>query len=475
MPEEEAGPPKKEKKQRPSAREIVSSIFEGKKEQESTPQEESALFRKSTSSVPPLPLVPTPPAQAAKTSGGIKLAAKPRNRMLRTARILAKRVFYAKRRPFAIPKAGRWTAYSEYPVGIEIGATAVKAVQLASQNGKWELINCAIRPLRHNGTISMEDSLKELKSALADIFPDPRAHLYAASAFTDPTSTTQVIKLPQIPQAEMKRAVAWELQEKFSMRSDDWYFDFAPLNPLPGSPQKEIPVLIAAVPKRELRIHTDILKSAGLLPASVEVKPLPTLDLLAGYPWPSEDAGLLVELGAEASYVVIMVNSQLTFIHSLEFTGGILTKVIQGISGLSHKDAEQFKCRVGLSRTTPSASGTGEVPQENLDQEHQAYLALRPFVDRFITEIEQVFKYYSFRVSMSEVRSFSKIALCGKTANLKGLKELLEEKLNIPVSFVDSFANVNVDHSVFNPAELEAESLGLVTAMGLAQQKMVYE
>jgi Tfp pilus assembly PilM family ATPase len=73
---------------------------------------------------------------------------------------------------------------------------------------------------------------------------------------------------------------------------------------------------------------------------------------------------------------------------------------------------------------------------------------------------------------MSEVRSFSKIVLSGKTSRLIGLQSLLEEKLSVPIDYVSCFQNIAIDNTVFNPEELEAESLGLTTAMGLAQQRI---
>ncbi len=471
MPEEE--PDLKKSKKRPSAHEIVSSIFDPKKGDTRSPHEDSALFKPG-----PQPLTSHPVTETSPGSAEVKGAPKTKRkrRLLRVAKVVAEHLLSGKKKRHAIPKPGEWTSYSDYPIGIEIGTTAVKAIQLSKLNGKWELINCAIRPLPLSEKPSAGDFTKELKAVLTDIFPDPQAHFFTASTFTDPTSTVQVIKLPQIPQAEMRRAVAWELQEKFQMRSDDWYFDFEPLSPLPGAQQKNVHVLISAALKRELQLHAETLKSVGLLPLSVEIKPLPTLELLSNFSWPTEDAGLLIELGAEVSSMVVIVNAQPAFIHGLEFTGKILTKVIQGISGLSHNDADQFKCRVGLSQstlleTTEETSG-GSEENSGSDKEYQAYLAMRPFVDRFVTEIEQIFKYYSFRVSMSEVRSFSKIVLSGKTAKLKGLKEVLEEKLGVPVSYVDSFENVTVDSGVFSAEELNAESLGLATALGLAQQKI---
>ncbi|GEM_PF-3592466 len=477
MPEEE--PESKKSKKRPSAHEIVSSIFDPKKGDTRSPHEGSALFKPGPQPVTPAaPGESRPVTQPGPGPAEVKKApkAKRKPRLLRAAKVATGRLLFGKKKRRAIPKPGEWTSYSDYPIGIEIGTTAIKAIQLSKLNGKWELINCAIRPLQISEKSSAGDFTKELKAALTDIFPDPQAHLFTASTFTDPTSTAQVIKLPQIPQAEMRRAVAWELQEKFQMRSDDWYFDFEPLTPWPGVQQKDVSVLISAALKRELQLHAETLKSVGLLPISVEIKPLPTLELLSNFSWPTEDAGLLIELGAEVSTLVVIVNAQPAFIHGLEFTGKILTKVIQGISGLGHNDADQFKCRVGLSQSTPSgtAEETSGGSQENpgSDREYQAYLAMRPFVDRFITEIEQIFKYYSFRVSMSEVRSFSKIVLSGKTAKLKGLKEVLEEKLGVPVSYVDSFENVTVDSGVFSAEELNTESLGLATALGLAQQKI---
>ena len=61
--------------------------------------------------------------------------------------------------------------------------------------------------------------------------------------------------------------------------------------------------------------------------------------------------------------------------------------------------------------------------------------------------------------------------MSGKSAHLKGLSEFVSESLGAPVEYAASFQNIAIDENTFDRGELEAESLGLTTAIGLAMRR----
>lgn len=470
---------KREKRKKPSAREIVGSIFDERKKADKK-EDPSALFR-------PADVAPGPEkVQEGEKPAGVQEQAKKPSRPSRGAkfsrgtrwlgrtRTLIRRALPTRSVPVSALPAGEWADRRDLPVGLEIGTQFIRVVQLAkSADGKWKLINCAVRPFSHTAGASYAESHKAAEDILRDIFSKPLKQLTSVSSFSESTAITQVLRLPHMPTGEIRQAVAWELQERYSMRSEDWYFDSMSLPVAAGLEKKDMSVLFAAIPRRELTIHVNTLKSIGLRPVSVEVKPLPTWEMLTDYEWPADSAVLLVELGEQNSYITVVVDKLPAFIHTLTFTGETLTKVLESMFRFTIEQAQVFKHEIGLTQSTPAPSGTFEsqTGDHNSAQAHQAYLALRPFAERLIAEIEQAFKYFSFRISQSETQSFSRILMSGKSAQLKGLSEFVAESLGVPVEYAASFRDIAIDENTFDRGELEAESLGLTTAIGLAMRR----
>ena len=453
------------KKERPSAKSIVSSIFEGGKEEVQKKSEESSLFRSSPTPIEP----PQGPTQNAKTKLA-SLKTQAQTWIDQAKGLVAKSISIPRKHEPIHVAYGEWMDRIEMPVGLEIGATAVRAVQLYQNSEHWHLVNYAVKPLPLE-TGSSSESAQVVQNTLREIFPKKMENLTVVSSFPGSTAVARVFRMPVMSHSELKQAVTWELQEQLAVRVDDWYFDFAPIQAASVGEGKERLVLVSAVSKQELNTHVAMLKSMGLLPIAVEAKPLPTWELLADHPWPVNEAALLIELGAQISHVVIVVKGAPALVHPLDFNGEMLSKVIQRMLHFSRDEAESFKSNIGLTQAELQTT-TQTVSSENTTQKnYQAYLALRPFVDRMINEIDQAFKYVSFRVFQSSVRSFSRVFLSGKASLLKGLRELLEERLGVPVEYIQPLEGILIDEKVFNQETLQKEALGLATAIGLAERR----
>jgi type IV pilus assembly protein PilM len=89
---------------------------------------------------------------------------------------------------------------------------------------------------------------------------------------------------------------------------------------------------------------------------------------------------------------------------------------------------------------------------------------LEPFKDAVV---QQVSRSLQFFFSSSHFTEIDHIVLAGGTASLPGLVQRIEEKLGIPASIANPFANMSVAPRVSVPT-IHADAPSLMTCCGLA-------
>lgn len=335
------------------------------------------------------------------------------------------------------PFAGLMSLFSrgaESVVGLDFGASAVKAVQLKKKNGQAVLETygaVALAPYAGSevgrGTRLPTDKLAE---ALSDLLREAKVTAHAvgcAIPLSESLAVAIVLPTPRdtdsqgsagnpdisgLIRLEARKYVPTPLSEV----ELEWKV-FSPLRQLAdGGPAGagENEALITAVHRDALVRLQGALAQAGLTPSFFELE-LWSAARADGF-LPDAVAGF-IDIGARATKILLIDQSEVRDAHTLLRGGQDVTLALATSLGIPFVEAEERKRAGSFER--------GGAPGATLA--------------RIFAEAREVFRRYERRHG----RAVGSIALSGGGALLAGLPQMAEEALGVPAALIDPFSRLS--------------------------------
>ncbi len=222
-------------------------------------------------------------------------------------------------------------------IGIDIGSSAVKVAELARDEDKILLKNCAVCRMEGEDIAGVLKGLLEKAGITA---------AQAALAIASPEVVVRRFEFPPMPRKELAKAIRLEAeQEIFNGKSQneiDWQL-------LPSKSEETLRGLLAVVPKAVLNNHLQVIRAAGLKPKVADVAGLALWNAywtLLGSREPSPQTVLLVNVGARTTNLVIAKGpSELVLIRDLQLGGRALSE------GREKEWATELRDSLGYARS----------------------------------------------------------------------------------------------------------------------------
>jgi type IV pilus assembly protein PilM len=332
--------------------------------------------------------------------------------------------------------------------GLDIGSSAVKAVQLDGGGANYELRAWSIVPLPHDaigeGIIkdppTVVDAIKEAVG---------KAGIKARDVTISVSGRELIVKkvqLPRVPLSEIGDAIQLEAEHHIPFSIDEVFLDYQVV----GETGNNMDLLLVAVKKSKVTEYYAVTEEAGLSPVIVDLDGFAIenqYELNVGED--GSDAVALIDIGASVMKTNVIRGGASIFARDIPFGGHNYTQAIAQRLTLAFDKAEAAK--VGADR---SANWDEMVP------------ALETVSRELSLEVQRTFDYFA---STAESERIGKIVLSGGCARLAGLDEFLSSSWGIPVEVVRPFQNVTVD-----PATAEALATDgpvLAVAVGLAMRR----
>jgi len=310
----------------------------------------------------------------------------------------------------------------------------------------------------NNGEIQDEEKLTNLiKKLVKEAQGEKIKTKYVVASLPEVKAFLQVIKVPKMTEEELKTAIPFEVENYIPLLSNQTYLDYEVIHST--SQGKEIlDVLIGAMPKKIVDPYINCLRGAGLIPKALEVESQSIArnlikNNISPFPY------LLIDFGKTTTSFIVFSGYSLRFTSSISVSSDDLTQKIAKDLKIDYKEAETLKIKYGLEDLKTK---TGKKIIESIDV--------------LISElIEQTKKYISYYHTHSDDvpkevggGEIKKILLCGSGSNLRGLPEKIFSKLKIPTELGNPWINILPKNIKRPPSISFKESLGYVTALGLA-------
>lgn len=326
------------------------------------------------------------------------------------------------------------------PIGIDIGATGVKMLQLRKRRSGFALTAAAQIEL----PIPLEELQSEEYSTRLATAIARRAETGGFSgkrcvvSIDDRMLRVRSVRHPMMPEAEMDRAVQLDAASRLGFAEGEvGQFAWLPAGEVrQGDEAKEEIVVVGAARERLERLIFALVR-AGLRPEAVEAGFVACARCYGRTLRRAVDQNItrvIVDIGEKKTGVLVTRGQTVAFYKPLEMGGEAMTKAAADRLGLA-VDAVR-----DLRRQRAAASARGqEVADARVDR--ALFEAVRPLMDELAREVSMCLRYYgvTFRGSRPEA-----CLLVGGEAEEPQLVKLLGDELHIPTSVGRPLAGVEI-------------------------------
>jgi len=344
--------------------------------------------------------------------------------------------------------------------GLEISASSLKIVKLKRKKRGFSLASFGEQKVQQgmieNGEVKDEQLLVEaIKEGLKKVKGERIKTRYVVCSLPEEKSFLQIIQMPKIEEAELKKAVLYEAENYVPLPIEEVYIDSQIIPPVYNH-LDHFDVLLVAFPKKIVDSYVACLKKAGLQPKVLELESLATARVLIKnevVPY----SLLIIDLGTLRTSIIIYSGYSLRFTTSISISYSGLVEAVRKEFAVSFSKAEKLLLKYGL--VSKKAEGK------------RVSKSLIPVLVDLVKQVKKYVDYYYSHAFHEHLppneRGIKKIILCGRGAELKGVKDFLFGELEIPVELGNPWINILSSLSE-KPPLTYSESLKYTTALGLA-------
>ena len=338
-------------------------------------------------------------------------------------------------------------------VGLDIGSSAVKAVELKAAGRSYRVAAYGSEPLPPD---SIVDGAIIDGAAVADavrrLFEGRNIRTKeVAASLSGNAVIVKKITLPVMTEAELAESIYFEAEQYIPFDIQDVNLDYQVLDADPGKGNMD--VLLVAAKKEKIADYTGVIAQAGRNAVVVDVDAFALQNAYeANYGVEPGAVIVLLNAGASATNINIVSGEQSVFTRDVSMGGNAYTEALQRELGLSIEAADQLKRGI-------QADG---IPFED------AKPVLRAVTENVMLEIQKTFDFYKGTAASDRV---DRIVVSGGASRAEGFLEMLAERFEAPVDLFDPFKRI-----AFDAKKLGAEAADIAptaaVAVGLALRRV---
>lgn len=338
-------------------------------------------------------------------------------------------------------------------VGIDIGSSSVKLVQLEEQKGAYQLKNAGILPLPSEAivdnslmdTTSIVETIKSLVKSLDVKAKD------AVCSISGNSVIIRKISLPAMTPEELEDQIAWEAEQYIPFDINDVNLDFEILDTDLSSSGK-MTVLLVASKKEIINEYAAVFNEAGLKLVVVDVDSFAIQNIFEQNYAPAPDEVVaLVNIGASIMNLNVVKDGVSLFTRDVQMGGNLYTEELQRQFALSGQDAERVKVTLDFP------------DKERLKD------AIARINETVSIEINRSLDFYN---SSAEDQKISKVYLSGGCAKVALLAESVGQRLGLPVELLNPLQKISYNEKNFDPEYLQEIGPLVAVAAGLAMRRL---
>ncbi len=336
-------------------------------------------------------------------------------------------------------------------IGLDIGSTSVRLLQLSSRGYGYRIDHFAIESL--NEGVVVDNTIQDVEAisnAISNAVKNSGARAkFCAIAVSGSAVFTKIISLPtNLADADIESQVQIEASQYIPYPLDEVSLDFEVMGPSPRNPDM-MDILLAASKSENIESRQDALDSAGLTAKVVDVEAFAianAFELIRKRDGVSDDQAIgFFDIGYDVTTLLVIKGGEVIYTRDHPFGG--------------HQLLEETQRRYDMSVEQASFFERDEEAPEDFEEE-----VLEPFQVNIVHQISRALQFFA---SSNEYSNISAIYLSGGAASLNNMAAMVQQELGMPTRVADPITGLDVAHNVAVTA-LNRNATNLMIAMGLA-------
>ena len=341
-------------------------------------------------------------------------------------------------------------------VGLDIGSSAVKAVELKPSGKSHRVTAFAVEPIPPD---SIVDGAIIDGTAVAEAI----RRLFANAAFKSKEVAASLsgnavivkkINLPVMTEADLGESILWEAEQYIPFDVQDVNLDYQILDPGTGESSKgTMDVLLVAAKKEKIADYTGVIAQAGRTPVIVDVDAFALQNAYeANYGIDSEAVVVLLNAGASAININIVNGEQSLFTRDISIGGNAYTEAVQKELNLPFDAAEQLKKGQAVNGITAQ----------------DVHPVLHAMTENVLLEVQKTFDFFKATAASDRI---DRIVLSGGASRVDGFAAALQERFGAAVDFFDPFRTIGFEPARFGVTDADSVLPTAAVAVGLALRR----
>jgi type IV pilus assembly protein PilM len=361
--------------------------------------------------------------------------------------------------------------FSKTIVGLDIGTSSVKLVELKNINNRWRLMAVGVSDIPRESLEAKNP--EQQRSIVVDTIKKTyeKSGIKAkkvATALSGESVIIRYVKMPFMTEEELRKTISKEAEQHIPLSMDQVVLDFQILGEGQEDGQRKIDVLLVAAKIDLVDQHIATLKAAGLTPSIIDVDAFAVQNAYeVNRLEANEETVALINVGATWTTINILEGVFTQFTRDIPVAGNDFTKEIQKEFNLKFSEAEELKKAHGAISIEEEEFSLSSVSQKD-DRVLRMSDVMTPILNKLLGEIRRSFDYYE---TQSRKKNVERVILCGGSAKLKNLNRFLAGKLGIPVEHFGTFRNIEINKGV-DMEQLTDKELYLGVGLGLALRQL---
>ncbi|HXW05221.1 MAG TPA: type IV pilus assembly protein PilM [Vicinamibacterales bacterium] len=347
-------------------------------------------------------------------------------------------------------------ARSKSLVGLDIGSSAIKAIELKPAGKSFRVAAFGSEPVPPDSIVdgAIIDGAAVV-DAIRRVFEKRGIRTKeVAASLSGNAVIVKKISLPAMTDAELAESIYWEAEQYIPFDIQDVNLDYQILDRGNAAAGKStMDVLLVAAKKEKIADYTGVIGQAGCTAVVVDVDAFALQNAYeANYGADPEAVVVLLNSGASATNINILQGDQSVFTRDIAIGGNAYTEALQKELNLPYDQADQLKHGASIDAATFE----------------DARPVLRAVSENVMLEIQKTFDFFKATASSDRV---SRIVVSGGASRSEAFTEMLAERFEAPVEPFDPFKKIAFDVKKFNESPADVGPVAAV-AVGLALRRV---
>jgi type IV pilus assembly protein PilM len=371
-----------------------------------------------------------------------------------------------------------WFNRNRSPIGLDIGSSHIRMIQLEKQGASWSVAAAASARLPDD--LPLQGPVRT--AALTQTIQDMRVHhpfqgRKVVSALPAASVQCKNLRLPRMPREELTAAVEWEASDRLHLPIDSLRLQYLDAGEIRQGEELRHEIILLAASHQDIEEHLQVLCSCDLTPQAIDSTPTALARCISGgHDLPADvQTQVVLDVGQTNAKITIVRQGRIVFFKIIQIGGNTFDHALAQQLQLPLTEASQLRksCLKQMDRDASDAS-SGEVlfgvsKRENVSR--AVYESLRGCVGDLAREVGLCLRYYSvtFRSRRPDT-----LILTGGEAGQTHLPQLLADGAELAVQSCETLDQLDWSRVPGGaPAEVPVGSWAMAAGLAMRSDSLL--